>query len=209
MRCHLPAATPRRTTAASAAVSAGAPRSRASTMSRATRRDRRSSPYCQIMSARVTSSTLVSFSASVCPRDRSIRISSGPACRKLNPRSGSSSCIEDTPRSASTPSTRGTPRAASTSPIRSCASCTSSTRSPQSANLLCASPIACSSRSMPITRPAPASRSAWAWPAQPDRRVHVDAVSPRRDERHDLADQHRFVPRLRSRTPRAGWSRHP
>ena len=37
---------------------------------------------------------------------RSSRMSSGPACRKLNPRStASSSCIDDTPRSATMPST--------------------------------------------------------------------------------------------------------
>ena len=37
------------------------------------------------------------------PCDGSMRMSSGPLTRKLNPRDASSSCIDDTPRSASTP----------------------------------------------------------------------------------------------------------
>ena len=105
------ACTTRATISASARVVwIGASR-RAATMARATARAWRSSPSVAMMVARSRSEAAATTSAALGP-SRPMRMSSGPSCRKENPRSASSSCIEETPRSKTTPSTASWPRSA-------------------------------------------------------------------------------------------------
>ena len=136
----------------------------------------------------------------------SIRMSSGPACRKLNPRAG---VVELQRRHAEIHQ-----HAVDRSPARARASTRRQlavvgvheldpiARAPRAARAPARARAA--SRSIPITRPAPASSSAARVPAEPHRAVDVDAVRPRRAE---ARRPRRRAPgswrALRSRTPRA------
>ena len=75
-----------------------------STMARAIRLPKRSSPKVLITQAISASSAVCNHSAADWPRVGSIRISSGPSRIKEKPRSASSSCGEETPRSRRIPS---------------------------------------------------------------------------------------------------------
>ncbi|VFS81899.1 Uncharacterised protein [Salmonella enterica subsp. enterica] len=75
-----------------------------STMARAIRLAKRSSPNVFSTQAISASSAVCNHSAADWPRVGSIRISSGPSRINEKPRSASSSCGEDTPRSRRIPS---------------------------------------------------------------------------------------------------------
>ena len=113
-------------------------------------------------------STRATRSAAVSPPLRSMRMSSGSSRWKLKPRPGASNCIDDTPRSASVPSTQVDCR-----PIEHARRVAGSRREPAPRDRSTApafharSASASRSRSRPMSRVAPASSSARAWPPSP------------------------------------------
>ena len=122
------------------------------------KRARGSSPYSLITRAISASSAPLRNSAAVWP-DWLMRMSSGPSLEKEKPRSAWSSCIEETPMSSAMPSTGSSSHVASARSIWL-------KRSSINVNLASGTSdgpaaIASGSRSKPITRPAPASSSAW------------------------------------------------
>src|SRR5690242_21122856 len=82
-----------------------------------------------------------------------MRMSSGPASRKENPRAAWSSCMLETPKSAKTPSAGGIPNSRATSAIRENGACTTVTFSPKVFSRSCAMASACASRSRVISLP--------------------------------------------------------
>src|SRR5690349_21080586 len=82
-----------------------------------------------------------------------MRMSSGPASRKENPRAAWSSCMLETPKSAKTPSTGGIPNSCATSAIREKGACTTVTLAPKILSRSCAMASACASRSRLISLP--------------------------------------------------------
>mmetsp|Transcript_57330 Transcript_57330/g.114879 ORF Transcript_57330/g.114879 Transcript_57330/m.114879 type:complete len:216 (-) Transcript_57330:879-1526(-) len=148
-----------------------------------------SSPYCEMYLANSAAFKFAKYHvAGLVPRSEgSIRMSSGPSARKVNPRSGRSNWGDDTPRSAKMPSTRGsTPwrlkkseraRRAGASPKSPCRSsnlpCPNCSRRPRAAS------NAAGSRSMASTlQPGRLRSSASLWPPLPRVQSRITAPSP-------------------------------
>src|SRR5256885_966307 len=89
---------------------------RRATMNCAIRCDQRSSPYWRRIRWISAASYLLTMFAAVRGDFGSMRISSGPSARKLNPRSGSSSCALEMPKSERIMSAASKPAGAARSP---------------------------------------------------------------------------------------------
>src|SRR5712692_4949890 len=111
------------------------------------------------MRRRSRSFQLFTTSAAVAARSGSARMSSGPAERKLKPRSSSASWIDETPRSRRTPSNGARPCSRATTSQSAKLARTSGARSPKRARTRRASASASGSTSSPRRRPDGAVRS--------------------------------------------------
>ena len=141
---------------------------RARTMALAILRESLSSAFRKRRSANSFSGHSFTISAAVSGSSGFMRISSGAAQRKENPRSGLSSSRLDTPRSARTPSSGGSFNSVATSPIFENSACTRITRRSCGPNRSRAISRACGSRSIPTNRPVVSRRAiSIAWPPVP------------------------------------------
>src|SRR6478609_1528386 len=123
---------------ASRAVVAIGSMTRCSTMLRAMRPAKRSSPSVPITSRISSAVARASHCAALIPCAGSMRMSSGPSAWKLKPRAASSSCGEDTPRSNRTPRQgRPSPCAATACGSRSIARSLASLPSPARMRAAC------------------------------------------------------------------------
>src|SRR2546427_8945978 len=149
-------------------------------MNCAIRRAQRSSPYCCKMRSISATSSSLTICAAVSFALGSIRMSSGPSARKLNPRLGSSICVLERPKSKRIRSAGLKPFLAASSPSSENLPCTTTAESPNGTSSSRAARSAEGSRSIPSSRPPGVilCRIWRAWPACP--RVQSIATAPDR-----------------------------
>src|SRR5579864_2941114 len=147
-------------------------------MNWAIRRAQRSSPYSRRMRSSSAALDSLTTLAAVTFAAGSMRMSSGPSARKLNPRSGSSSWVLERPKSKRTRSAWGNPFALQIEPSSENDPLTSTAAGPNWASAARPASTAAGSRSIPSSRPPGVilSRIWRAWPACP--RVQSIATAP-------------------------------
>src|SRR6266576_1486148 len=153
---------------------------RRATMNCATRRAQRSSPYWWRIRSISSTPYLLTISAAVRLDVGSIRMSSGPSARKLNPRSGSSIWVLERPKSKRIRWAGLKPCCVAIEPSSENVPCVTTTAGSNGASDFRPAWTAEGSRSIPSSRPPGVilSRIWRAWPACP--RVQSIATAPSR-----------------------------
>src|SRR5919201_4814734 len=153
---------------------------RRATMNCAIRRAQRSSPYSRRIRSSSAPSESLTTAAAVSSAPGSMRMSSGPPARKLNPRSGSSIWVLERPKSKRTRSAGLKPCRDAIAPSSEKRPWTTTADIPNEASDSRTAATAAGSRSIPSSRPPGVilSRSWRAWPACPS--VQSIAIAPAR-----------------------------